>query len=160
MFKMSATGTNTSTQACWPLVNCIVNQWLRQATPHTADLLQLINVMHSGFVHTLLNAWRGPSFLFPDMQTTLKSINIFQGYDHKCAATFFSVHSVHVLSYMSTVHYYLRWQLDKKPSDREAHIAEMQLCYPPQCNREAAENYTSTTTHHHTSDIWLTATHG
>jgi len=26
MFKMSTTGTNTSTQACWPLVNCVINQ--------------------------------------------------------------------------------------------------------------------------------------
>jgi len=34
---------------------------------HTADLSQLITVMNSGFVQTLLNACRGYSFLFPDM---------------------------------------------------------------------------------------------
>jgi len=34
---------------------------------HTADLSQLINVMNSGFAHTLLNAWRGHLFLFLDM---------------------------------------------------------------------------------------------
>jgi len=26
MFKMSTIGTNTSTQACWLLVNCVINQ--------------------------------------------------------------------------------------------------------------------------------------
>jgi len=30
MFKMSTTGRNTSTQACWPLVNCVINQRLLQ----------------------------------------------------------------------------------------------------------------------------------
>jgi len=34
---------------------------------HSADLAQLIDVMNSGFVHMLLNACRGHSFLFPDM---------------------------------------------------------------------------------------------
>jgi len=33
----------------------------------TADLSQVVNVMNSGFLHTLLNACRGHSFLFPDM---------------------------------------------------------------------------------------------
>jgi len=55
---------------------------------HTADLSQFINVMNSDFIHTLLNACRGHSFLFPGMQKILKSIKIFQSYDHKCVATF------------------------------------------------------------------------
>jgi len=33
--KKSAIDTNTSTQACWPLVNCVVNQQVFQAMPHT-----------------------------------------------------------------------------------------------------------------------------
>jgi len=46
MFKMSTTGTNTSTQACWPLVNCVINQRLLQASPHMQQTLsQLITVM-------------------------------------------------------------------------------------------------------------------
>jgi len=36
MFRVSATGTNTSTQACLPLVNCVINQRLLQAT-HAVD---------------------------------------------------------------------------------------------------------------------------
>jgi len=46
MLKMSTIGTNTSTQACWPFVNCAINQRLLQASPHIQQtLLQLINVM-------------------------------------------------------------------------------------------------------------------
>jgi len=34
--------------ACWPLVNCVINQRLLQASPHMQQtLLQLINVMKS-----------------------------------------------------------------------------------------------------------------
>jgi len=45
-FKMSTIGTNTRTQACWPSVNCVVNQRLLQASPHMQQTLsQLINVM-------------------------------------------------------------------------------------------------------------------
>jgi len=33
--KMSAISPNTRTQACWPLVNCVVNQRLLQAMPNT-----------------------------------------------------------------------------------------------------------------------------
>jgi len=48
MLKMSTIGTNTSTQACWSLVNCVINQRLIQASPHMQQtLLQLINVMKS-----------------------------------------------------------------------------------------------------------------
>ena len=35
-FKISSTDTNTSIQACWPLVNCVINQWLLQAS-HTCS---------------------------------------------------------------------------------------------------------------------------
>jgi len=46
MFKMSIIDTNTSTQACWPLVNCVINQRLLQASPHMQQTpLQLVNVM-------------------------------------------------------------------------------------------------------------------
>ena len=34
MFKMSATGTNTITQARLPLVNCVINKRLLKAAPH------------------------------------------------------------------------------------------------------------------------------
>jgi len=44
MFKMSTIGTNTSTQACWPLVNCIINQRLLQTSPRMQQTLSpLIN---------------------------------------------------------------------------------------------------------------------
>ena len=53
----------------------------QSATPsyaiHTADLLQLINVMNS------------VALLYPDVRKILKSIKIIQNYDHKCATTFF-----------------------------------------------------------------------
>jgi len=35
LFKMSAFGLNTSSQVCWPLVNCTVNQRLLHAAPHS-----------------------------------------------------------------------------------------------------------------------------
>jgi len=45
MFKMSTIGMNASTQACWPLVNCIINQRLLQASPRMQHTLtQLISV--------------------------------------------------------------------------------------------------------------------
>jgi len=34
MFKMSAFGLNTSSQVCWPLVNCTINQ----AAPHSCGM--------------------------------------------------------------------------------------------------------------------------
>ena len=37
-------------------------------------------------------------FLFTTVQKLLKSIRIFQSYDHKCSATFFMVNSVHIRS--------------------------------------------------------------
>jgi len=45
---MSTIGTNTSTQACWPLVNCVINQRLLQASPQTQQmtLSQLINFLN------------------------------------------------------------------------------------------------------------------
>jgi len=45
MFKMSTVGANTSTQACWPFANCLINQRLLEASPHMQQMLsQLINV--------------------------------------------------------------------------------------------------------------------
>jgi len=47
MFKMSTIGTNASTQACWPLVNCVINQQQLQASPHMQPTpSQFINVMN------------------------------------------------------------------------------------------------------------------
>jgi len=47
MFKMSTIGTNTSTQVCWLLVNCVINQRLLEASPYLHQmLLQLINVIN------------------------------------------------------------------------------------------------------------------
>ena len=73
---MSVTGTNkhVSTETCWP----VVNQQLLQAVPHIQQTLsQLINVMNSGLIHTLLKERPNGviahlqrafnSFLFPDM---------------------------------------------------------------------------------------------
>jgi len=39
--------TNTSTQACWSLFNCVINQRLLQASPHMQQTLSLlINLMN------------------------------------------------------------------------------------------------------------------
>jgi len=47
MFKMSTSDTNTSMQTCWPLVNCVINQRLLQASPLMQQTRsQLINVMN------------------------------------------------------------------------------------------------------------------
>jgi len=47
MFKMSTIGTNTSMQACSPLVNCVINQRLLNASPHMQQTLsQLINALN------------------------------------------------------------------------------------------------------------------
>jgi len=46
MLKMSTTGMNTSMQACWPLVNCVINQRLLEASLHMQQTLsQLTNFM-------------------------------------------------------------------------------------------------------------------
>ena len=43
---MSTIGTNTSTPACQPLVNCVINQRLLQASPHMQQpLSQLVSVV-------------------------------------------------------------------------------------------------------------------
>jgi len=45
MFKVSTSGPNTSTQACWPLLNCVINKRLVWGLPHMQQtLLQLISV--------------------------------------------------------------------------------------------------------------------
>jgi len=47
MFKMSITDMNTSTQACWQLVNCVINQRpLEASLPMQQTLSQVINVMN------------------------------------------------------------------------------------------------------------------
>ena len=76
---MSATGTNTSMQGCWSLVNCVVNHQVLQAICliHTADMSQLTNVINSGFVHTLLNACMRP---FIPVSTYVKDIKIRQDF--------------------------------------------------------------------------------
>jgi len=44
---MSTIGMNTSMQACWPLVNFVINQRLLQAMPRMLQtLLHLIDVMN------------------------------------------------------------------------------------------------------------------
>ena len=48
---MSATGMNASTQACRPLVNCIVNQWLLQAMPHTHSIPVAAHQCHELWFH-------------------------------------------------------------------------------------------------------------
>jgi len=57
MFKISTIGTKTSTQACWPLVNCVINQRLLQASPHMQQTLtQLINVVNvtvTSYLHNM-----------------------------------------------------------------------------------------------------------
>ena len=54
---MFAIGINISKQACWSLVNCVINQRLLQAVPHMQQTLsKLIKVINSGLIviHTLL----------------------------------------------------------------------------------------------------------
>jgi len=47
MFKMSTTGMNASMQACWPLLNRVVNQRLLQAPPRMQQTLwQFVDVMN------------------------------------------------------------------------------------------------------------------
>jgi len=42
MFKMSTIDMNISTQACWSLINCVINQRQLQATPHMQQTLSLL----------------------------------------------------------------------------------------------------------------------
>jgi len=39
MFKMSTIGTNTSMQALWTMVNCVINQRLLETSPHMQQTL-------------------------------------------------------------------------------------------------------------------------
>jgi len=44
---MTTISMKTSAQACWPLVNCIINQQQLEASPHMQQTLsQLTNVMN------------------------------------------------------------------------------------------------------------------
>jgi len=53
---MSTIVTNTSTQACWPLVSRVINQRLLEALPHMQQtLLQLIIVMNMTVTSYLRN---------------------------------------------------------------------------------------------------------
>jgi len=45
MFKISTIGTNTSTQACWPLVNCVINQQLLETSPVATQTLAAIDIV-------------------------------------------------------------------------------------------------------------------
>ena len=38
MFKMSAVALNTSSQVCWPMVSCTINQRLLHAAPHSCGM--------------------------------------------------------------------------------------------------------------------------
>jgi len=55
LFKMSTIGTNTSTQACWPLVNRVINERLLQALPRMqqtlSQLISVVNVTVTLYLH-------------------------------------------------------------------------------------------------------------
>ena len=55
MFKMSAFGVNTGSQATLPLINGVIHSALFQSTPHGDKMLsQLDDVMDSDLIHILL----------------------------------------------------------------------------------------------------------
>jgi len=93
MFKMSSIVTNTSTQACWPLVTSVISQRLLQASPHMQQMLsQLISVMNVTvtlyYITCEINkhiAYMQRAFIpISRYIKILKSMMIFQSYDHKC----------------------------------------------------------------------------
>ena len=56
MFKMSAFGVDTGSQTTLPLINGVIHSALFQSTPHgDKTLSQLVDVMDSGLIHTLLH---------------------------------------------------------------------------------------------------------
>jgi len=56
MFKMSAFGVDTGSQMTQQLINGVIHSALLQSTPHgDKTLLQLVDVMDSGPIHTLLH---------------------------------------------------------------------------------------------------------
>jgi len=64
MFKMSATGTNISTQVRLSLVNCVINQRLLQAAPHYAVDAVAARRCHELWSHTHVAEWQT---IAPDM---------------------------------------------------------------------------------------------
>ena len=46
MFKMSAFGLNISSQVCWPLVNCTINQRLLHAAPHSCGMCVVCHFLY------------------------------------------------------------------------------------------------------------------
>jgi len=56
MFKMTAFCVDTCSQTTLPLINGVILSALFQSTPHgDKTLSQLIDVMDSGLIHTLLH---------------------------------------------------------------------------------------------------------
>jgi len=56
MFKMSTLGVDTGYQTTLPLINGVIYSALFQSTPHgDKTLSQLVDVMDSGLIHTLLH---------------------------------------------------------------------------------------------------------
>jgi len=81
---MSTTGTNTSTQACWPSVNCVFNQRLLQVMPHTQQTCRRSSMSWTLVSYT--RCW----MLAEGIYSCFQSIKIFQSHDQKYAAMFFS----------------------------------------------------------------------
>ena len=56
MFKMSTFGVDTGSQTTLPLFSGVIHSALFQYTPHSDKTLsQLVDVMDSGLIHTLLH---------------------------------------------------------------------------------------------------------
>jgi len=56
MFKTSAFSVDTGSQMTLPLMNGVIHSALFQSTPHgDKTLLQLVDVMDSGLIQTLLH---------------------------------------------------------------------------------------------------------
>ena len=58
MFKMSAFGVDTGSQTTLPLINGVIHSALFQSTTYMygdKTLSQLVDVMDSGLIHTLLH---------------------------------------------------------------------------------------------------------
>jgi len=60
---MSAFGSNTSSQACWPLHKCIINQRLLQAAPHSCVMCVVCHFPQDDQVSQFLAAFFS-NFLF------------------------------------------------------------------------------------------------
>ena len=77
MFKMSAFGLNTSSQVCWPLVNCTINQ----AAPHSCGMCVVCHFLWENQV----NQFRAPFltilflFFFRSYQENHESVTKHRG---------------------------------------------------------------------------------